>query len=203
MSYLREITGETRIIGIDVSRSALLEARKADGFDYIHASAESLPLRSEIFDGALCLGVIEHLPHPKQFMKELGRVLNDFGVCLVFIPNEVTSCRGIARKLLRKLLCRVMPILAELVFPEQGHLHFLTPASFGALCGESGFKILSTYCDAFIWMEIPFTVIFDRIHPRLKFFIKKFVSPLMKYKFLLWFTDSMVFYVKPNACRKG
>jgi len=199
LSYLREFAKDAFIIGIDVSRSALKKAEKESGFDYVCAVAETLPFDQKVFNCVLYVNLLEHLAKPQNSLKELGRVMRDSGICLVVVPNEVTSIRGIARQVLKNPLRKLSNTFAGLLFPEQGHLNFFTPSTFGKLCLGEHFRVLMTYCDAFIWMELPFLVVFDLVHPKLKYLVKRLVSPLVRHELVLWLTDSMAFYIQPTS----
>ncbi|MDQ3766085.1 MAG: methyltransferase domain-containing protein [Actinomycetota bacterium] len=52
----------------------------------IDADIRQLPLRSESFDGVLCIEVLEHVPDPSRAVSELHRVLQPGGVMLLTVP---------------------------------------------------------------------------------------------------------------------
>ncbi|HEV8638927.1 MAG TPA: class I SAM-dependent methyltransferase, partial [Chloroflexota bacterium] len=56
---------------------------------YAQADASSLPFASASFDFVFSSQVIEHVPSPEQFLREIKRVLSPEGCCLITTPNRV------------------------------------------------------------------------------------------------------------------
>ena len=79
------------VVGVDVSRNLLQEARKRrkqDGWhgELLTGNAASLPLRADCVDVAVYVATIHHLPDQKRrraSLNELARVLRDGGRALV------------------------------------------------------------------------------------------------------------------------
>lgn len=65
-----------RWVGTDLALSAGALLSKP----FVVASAEALPFRSECFDGAWSITVLEHVPFPERALEELARVLKPGGV---------------------------------------------------------------------------------------------------------------------------
>jgi 2-polyprenyl-3-methyl-5-hydroxy-6-metoxy-1,4-benzoquinol methylase/uncharacterized protein YbaR (Trm112 family) len=83
-----------RVVGIDPSLSAIMAAKRvAKQFDlvidYICADARYLPFRGNSFDTIFSYSVIQHFSKADatQAFKEIGRVLNPTGNCLIQMPN--------------------------------------------------------------------------------------------------------------------
>jgi len=76
------------IVGIDISREKLKEARKrVKSAEYVCAHCENLPFRHQVFDKeVMCLELLEHLPNPVETPREIERVLRNNGTLLVLVP---------------------------------------------------------------------------------------------------------------------
>lgn len=81
------------IVGMDVDRSALCNAKKsfsADRCEFVCASAHKLPFMPGGFDAVSMFDVLEHLPAGSDLdaLSEANRVLNTNGLLLVSVPNN-------------------------------------------------------------------------------------------------------------------
>jgi SAM-dependent methyltransferase len=74
-----------RAIGVDISVSALSEARQLA--PVVAADAAALPFASTTFGGALCTEVLEHVDAPAAVFAEMHRVLRPGAVAVVTTPN--------------------------------------------------------------------------------------------------------------------
>ncbi|MFE6176809.1 class I SAM-dependent methyltransferase [Streptomyces sp. NPDC056464] len=77
------------VLGADLT-PAMLEAavragRDADG-QLLLADVAALPLRSESLDAVFAAGLIAHLPHPAENLRELARVVRPGGMLALFHP---------------------------------------------------------------------------------------------------------------------
>jgi ubiquinone/menaquinone biosynthesis C-methylase UbiE len=84
----------SRLIGADVSRSSLAEARARlalHGFDaeliLLHASTSSIPLESASIDHIHSSGVLHHTPDPFALLKEFRRILKPGGTANIMVYN--------------------------------------------------------------------------------------------------------------------
>jgi SAM-dependent methyltransferase len=75
-----------RVVGLDISLSSLLIARKVveqaglTNVQLVHASAHQLPFAAEMFDFAMAINVLEHVFTPAQMLGEVRRTLKPQGV---------------------------------------------------------------------------------------------------------------------------
>jgi SAM-dependent methyltransferase len=77
------------VVGGDLSRRAILEARERDpNGPYVVLDACRLPFRSGSFDAVVFLDVLEHVPDPARMIAECARVLRPGGVLHAFVPLE-------------------------------------------------------------------------------------------------------------------
>ena len=84
--------------GLDASMplASYCRQRFADdgGAPVVVATADSLPFRDASFDRIVCQGSLDHFPKPREFMRELSRVLKPDGKAVIGISNfDSLSCR--------------------------------------------------------------------------------------------------------------
>jgi ubiquinone/menaquinone biosynthesis C-methylase UbiE len=66
------------------------QLRRAGGGVVVAAYGESLPFRSDTFDGAVSLQVLEHVPDPHAFLREAYRVLKPGGFFFLSCENYLS-----------------------------------------------------------------------------------------------------------------
>lgn len=74
-----------RVIGVDISVSALADAKRQT--EVVAADAAALPFAAATFGGALCTEVLEHVDDPGPVFAEMYRVLRPEAVAIVTTPN--------------------------------------------------------------------------------------------------------------------
>lgn len=87
---LRDAVGPSGVVvGVDLT-PAMLEAAVRAGRDrdgrLLLADVAALPLRSESFDAVFAAGLVAHLPHPAENLRELARVVRPGGTLALFHP---------------------------------------------------------------------------------------------------------------------
>lgn len=90
LAPLRTAVGPSGVVlGVDLT-PAMLEAatRAGRGLDgqLLLADAAALPLRPESLDAVFAAGLIAHLPHPGENLRELARVVRPGGTLALFHP---------------------------------------------------------------------------------------------------------------------
>jgi len=77
--------------GVDGSPRMIAEGRRRFGYSarahFAAADAAALPFSDSIFDGALCVGVIDRAQQPEAIVAELGRVLKPGAPLVMAFPN--------------------------------------------------------------------------------------------------------------------
>lgn len=76
-------------VGVDVSPAALEEARRRFPQSRFLAVADMRELSGQRFDTVVALAVIEHLPDPVGFLREMKGHLNPGGRIVLTTPNPV------------------------------------------------------------------------------------------------------------------
>ena len=130
---LRLACPEDRIdfTGIDV-RTTSLEIARRNGYARLLQGnlVGALPFADESFDALVCSHVLEHLPNPKDLVREILRVLRPGGIFLMATPMSWWWNRW--------LRMHVLPLLvpekkADVLAANYGHVTFFTMSSLKAL----------------------------------------------------------------------
>ena len=84
-----------RAIGTDLSLVGIQQARKfarEEGVEklchFVVSSAEALPFKNAVFSKVSSIAVLEHLPHDKQAIAEISRIIKARGKTFVMVPNS-------------------------------------------------------------------------------------------------------------------
>ena len=77
--YLR--AGGREVVGLDYSQPSLHKAqqRSESEIPWVAGDAQRLPFGDDLFDGVLCLGVLQALPGPRPALAEMARVVRPGG----------------------------------------------------------------------------------------------------------------------------
>ncbi len=90
LAPLRDAVGPSGVVlGVDLTLAMLEAATRAGrGLDgqLLLADVAALPLRSESLDAVFAAGLIAHLPHPGENLRELARVVRPGGTLALFHP---------------------------------------------------------------------------------------------------------------------
>lgn len=136
------VRGKTRrVVGVDWALGACRESSaKGLPVQCVDFNARHLPYCDGAFDAVTCLDVIEHVLDPRQFLRELARVLRPGGVLVLTTPN-----------------IRHYAFILDLIggrFPrtsgdpcgyDGGHLHYFTFADIRHLLEMSGFSAIEEF----------------------------------------------------------
>jgi ubiquinone/menaquinone biosynthesis C-methylase UbiE len=122
-------TGIENVVGTDLSSAALQRAKGSlrQG-EFVVADGLHLPFRERTFEIVACLGTLEHFNDPKTGAKQMYRVLEIGGSCLVVLPNPYFAYT-ILCKMLRRY--RYQPIE-----------HSLTTSKWKSCLRSIGFSVL-------------------------------------------------------------
>lgn len=119
---------DCEVVGIDMSNAtdaarATLEGRK--NVHLVQASIYELPFQTDVFDGAYCIGVIQHTPDPERSLRALPRVVKAGGRLAVTIYerkpwtllNTKYLIRPLTRRMNKKVLLYTIKGLMPVLFP--------------------------------------------------------------------------------------
>jgi demethylmenaquinone methyltransferase / 2-methoxy-6-polyprenyl-1,4-benzoquinol methylase len=135
-----DLSGEMLARGADKLRRRGLSARSA----LAAGDAERLPVRAEIFDGALVAFGIRNVGEPLRALREIHRALKPGGRLVIL---EFSTPPGLVGAAYRLYFERVLPRVAGLVSGDRAAYSYLPasvarfpdPAAFGRLMEEAGF----------------------------------------------------------------
>lgn len=126
-----------RITAGDLSAQAVSEAvARGGGPEYWVFDAETPPFADESFDAIIFLDLIEHLPHPSQFLDECRRMLRPGGVLHFFAPLEDEP--GTLYRLFRNN--RPIPI-HRWKRDHVGHMQRYTASELLQMVWDAGFEV--------------------------------------------------------------
>lgn len=87
LTYIRE-RWECELFGVDMVQERLDRANSTEGIEIRYSNIqERIPFEDNSFDVSFSTEVIEHLKHPRSFLKELRRVTKTDGRIILTIPN--------------------------------------------------------------------------------------------------------------------
>lgn len=121
----------TEVHGIDVSKSAILKAKKRVKMgNFQVADAHKLPFKSNYFDVVICLEMLEHVDNPVKVMSEIYRVMKKGGYGIVLVPSD-------------NILFKFVWFLWNIKYPVWKHAHVQSfqNSSLENLVKTAGFKI--------------------------------------------------------------
>lgn len=121
-----------KVVGIDVSRKALENAKEYQIETIVGDVQEGIKLPDESFDVVYCAEVLEHLAFPSYFFEEVRRLLTKDGLLILMLPNT-------ARLTNRIRLLFWGQLSSDCI---EGHLHEMTPREIKKYLKDYGFKII-------------------------------------------------------------
>jgi 2-polyprenyl-6-hydroxyphenyl methylase/3-demethylubiquinone-9 3-methyltransferase len=128
----------TDYTGVDVSSTAVEQARALGLHAETITDAAVLPFEDGTFDGAVMIEVLEHLFAPHDAARELLRVLKPGGTLYATMPNAAYWRRRV------ELLCgRFDPIGDDLSVEQpwrDPHIRFFTPKTLRRMLTMAGFR---------------------------------------------------------------
>lgn len=136
-------------IGVDKKLPESGESRK----NFCCASVYRLPFKSDSFDIITAKFFIEHLRTPSEAFDEIRKVLKVGGLFIIHTTNKFSPVIMIKNLLPRRLLLRVLSVLAGIKEIHPCYYKFNSPKEFKR--GISGFtKIKEFYiCNIFIFIR--------------------------------------------------
>ena len=126
-------------IGVDISTTAVGQARELGLDARVVPDAAQLPFEDGAFAGVLAVEVLEHLFEPQRAVAEFRRVLMPGGILFVSLPN-VAYWR---RRLELLLIGRFDPLGDDLSIPQpwrDPHIRFFTPRTLEDMLLRAGFE---------------------------------------------------------------
>lgn len=80
------------VVGVDISREMLKEAKRktqslSENVHLVLSDCRLLPFKKEMFDGCICINVVNHIPEIDRFLKEVQYTIEPRGFFIVNFPN--------------------------------------------------------------------------------------------------------------------
>jgi len=80
------------VVGVDVSKEMLKEAKRktkslSENVHLVLGDGHFLPFKKEVFDGCICINVVNHIPQIDRFLKEVQYTIEPRGFFVVNFPN--------------------------------------------------------------------------------------------------------------------
>ncbi len=164
------ITKVKAVYGVDLSLTRIRRARKK-GLQTACGSVTELPFRGQMFSRLICSEVIEHLPQPKDLLKEVVRILKPEGVAVFTVPLEEYLPRTLADVPAEDLENMDYLELKRKYKLVDDHLHSFTERSFQMLLQEVGL----------VSVELDYTRKYNLQGEKYYYFLLSLVEKLKKY----------------------
>lgn len=91
------------VSGTEVSKSAIQIAKEKYDLEVTEGTIEDISLGMGTFDVVTAFHVLEHVPNPGMFIKKCYDLLNDKGILILAVPNEIHSFKRYIKTSLRLL----------------------------------------------------------------------------------------------------
>lgn len=147
---------KTKIYGYDVSKTAILYAKKfGSGKVTYNVGSKKIPYKNDFFDVCICLDVMEHIPDVNFFLKEVKRVLKKDGKFFLVIP-----CEG--QPFTFTWFFQKIKFGQNLTYKNWGHIHpEFTHQSIIKLLNENKFNVeYKTYSEHLLYQIVNFFTYF-------------------------------------------
>jgi SAM-dependent methyltransferase len=145
----------TEVTGTEISGTGVQVAKEKYGLALLHGQVETLDLPEAYFDMVSIFHVLEHVPHPVEFLARLRGLLSPGGFLVCAVPNDVLAWRS-RQNSLGKRLGRVKfkdfsPVLGtpKVCSVEEVHLSHFTPTVLRSVLERSGFRVLEESVDPY------------------------------------------------------
>jgi 2-polyprenyl-3-methyl-5-hydroxy-6-metoxy-1,4-benzoquinol methylase len=126
--------------GMEVSESAIKQAR-AQGFNVFHGELWEADYPEHYFDVVTASEIIEHLPDPQRFLKEVARILRPGGLLWATTPSS------------RGLSYRLIGLDWSIIFPPE-HIQLFSKKAMARMLEEAGFSQYKIHTHGVNPMEI-------------------------------------------------
>jgi 2-polyprenyl-3-methyl-5-hydroxy-6-metoxy-1,4-benzoquinol methylase len=139
--FLRAASEEFGVVptGIDVSARAV-EAARQGGIEAYQILLEEAPDRLSAFPLVTAIDVIEHVPNPGAFLRQVQSRLAPSGVLYIETPNIRSAVYALGRGLSHVIDGSSSGMIQRL-FPPQ-HVQYFTPRSLSRLAREAGLEVV-------------------------------------------------------------
>lgn len=138
-------------VGIDISRSMLMEARQKSENSLVQCRAEELPFSNNSFDTALCMFTTLNLCNFNAAVREMKRVLKPGGIAIVSVSSVWDRYN---ENFLRKLLWKESKRKNVRIEGEHVAFHIFSKLDFLNLFLRNGFEL--AHFDSLFALQKPY-----------------------------------------------
>jgi SAM-dependent methyltransferase len=147
----------SRVCGTEVSESAIEIAREKYGLELMRGEIQDVEFGAERFDNITLFHVLEHVPNPRLVIQRCAQLLQNGGVLVVAVPNDVESLRVRTKRVLKAAGVRVSHKTGKLGLPRivldgsipEIHLSHFTSTALKRLVERFGFSVIWDTLDPF------------------------------------------------------
>jgi 2-polyprenyl-3-methyl-5-hydroxy-6-metoxy-1,4-benzoquinol methylase len=118
-----------KVTGLEPFHTVAEYSRKTYGLDVVEKLLPDARFPDANFDVVVMLHVIEHLPNPAEYIREIRRIVKAGGMLVVETPR------------FDSLMFKVMGRRERSLSNCDGHIYFFTVPSLSALLERNGFKV--------------------------------------------------------------
>ena len=137
LDAMRRQTG-CDVRGLDLSPAAVEQAKRLYGLDIFPGTITQAPLTDASFDVVTAWWYLEHVPDPRESIKEMARLLKPGGLCVIGVPNCDSYFARIFKDKWYHLDC-----------PR--HLCLWSPVTMKRLLGDHGLSVRKIAYDRTPW----------------------------------------------------
>jgi 2-polyprenyl-3-methyl-5-hydroxy-6-metoxy-1,4-benzoquinol methylase len=147
----------SEVYGTEVSSTAVEIAREKYGLELFHGVVDDLLPQGRTFDNITVFHVLEHVPDPRAMLRTCYSLLAPGGRLVIAVPNEVSSLRGMKRRLFSKLHLHPHGDCGRLGLPRltldgsisEIHLSHFSPPVLAHLLETTGFEVVAATLDPY------------------------------------------------------
>jgi SAM-dependent methyltransferase len=147
----------TRVLGTEISRSAIDIARDRYGVEVVPGPLGEAPLAGRVFDNVSLFHVLEHVHDPKAYLDRCRELLAEGGMIFVAVPNDLRSWELGLKTFVKRRAGRLpagtgargIPRLALDGSVDEIHLSQFTQDTLGRLMGRCGFEPVALTLDPY------------------------------------------------------
>jgi SAM-dependent methyltransferase len=145
-----------KVKGTEISQSAIVIAKQKYHIDVSHGEIETIEFNST-FDVITLFHVLEHVPNPLSTIKRCKELLNNEGILIVAVPNNVISIKSVVNRLLSILKIGRFRNYGKLGLPKlelnenqrEIHLSHFTPSVLKRFLERNGFVVIRNTLDPY------------------------------------------------------
>ncbi len=158
--------------GVDISPEMInmAKSKKYGNAKFSIGEIENLQFKDELFDGVICVGVLEYLDNIEDAVKEIARVTKKNGIAIFTVPNASSALNKLDyyMRVILKAARKVIKIDISKSFMNYDFKpKLIYRRKLGALLREYGFEIKESRFHIF---RISFL---NRLNPRLSLFLAR------------------------------